>query len=53
MLPPDPRLPTQQAACPARRVMPHQMDEMRGRMYFDHPSRVTRDMLMRRARKAR
>jgi peptide deformylase len=30
----------------------HQIDHLRGRMYFDHLSRVKRDMLLRRARKA-
>jgi peptide deformylase len=29
----------------------HQIDHLRGRMYFDHLSRVKRDMLLRRARK--
>ncbi|MBC7133481.1 MAG: peptide deformylase [Roseovarius sp.] len=30
----------------------HQIDHLRGRMYFDRLSRVKRDMLLRRARKA-
>ncbi len=30
----------------------HQIDHLAGRMYFDHLSRVKRDMLIRRARKA-
>ena len=29
----------------------HQIDHLNGRMYFDHLSRVRRDMLLRRARK--
>lgn len=29
----------------------HQIDHLQGRMYFDHLSRVKRDMLVRRARK--
>ncbi len=31
----------------------HQIDHLQGRMYFDHLSKVKRDMLLRRARKAR
>jgi len=30
----------------------HQIDHLQGRMYFDHLSRVKRDMLLRKARKA-
>ncbi len=30
----------------------HQIDHLNGRMYFDHLSKVKRDMLLRRARKA-
>ncbi|MCC5991407.1 MAG: peptide deformylase [Rhodobacteraceae bacterium] len=30
----------------------HQIDHLQGRMYFDHLSRMKRDMLLRRARKA-
>jgi peptide deformylase len=30
----------------------HQIDHLRGRMYFDRLSRVKRDMLLRKARKA-
>lgn len=30
----------------------HQIDHLQGRMYFDHLSKVKRDMLLRRARKA-
>ena len=30
----------------------HQIDHLNGRMYFDHLSKVKRDMLIRRARKA-
>ena len=29
----------------------HQIDHLQGRMYFDHLSKVKRDMLLRRARK--
>ncbi|MEE4346728.1 MAG: peptide deformylase, partial [Paracoccaceae bacterium] len=29
----------------------HQIDHLAGRMYFDHLSKVKRDMLIRRARK--
>jgi peptide deformylase len=31
--------------------MQHQIDHLNGRMYFDHLSKVKRDMLLRRARK--
>ena len=31
----------------------HQIDHLNGRMYFDHLSKVKRDMLLRRAKKAR
>ena len=31
----------------------HQIDHLAGRMYFDHLSRVKRDMLLKRARKVR
>ncbi|MHA7869143.1 MAG: peptide deformylase [Salipiger thiooxidans] len=31
----------------------HQVDHLNGRMYFDHLSKVKRDMLLRRAKKAR
>ncbi len=31
----------------------HQIDHLAGRMYFDHLSKVKRDMLLRRARKAK
>lgn len=31
----------------------HQIDHLNGRMYFDHLGRVKRDMLLRRARKAK
>ena len=30
----------------------HQIDHLAGKMYFDHLSKVKRDMLLRRARKA-
>ena len=36
----------------ARSVL-HQIDHLAGRMYFDNLGRVKRDMLLRRARKAR
>ena len=31
----------------------HQIDHINGRMYFDHLSKVKRDMLIRKARKLR
>ena len=31
----------------------HQIDHLNGKMYFDHLSKVKRDILLRRAKKAR
>jgi peptide deformylase len=35
------------------RSLQHQVDHLAGRMFFDHLSRVKRDMILRRARKGR